>query len=90
MGNFVKTGVDEATQTDVDSGLLTLTETNNGRDWFIEIECGGVAIETIHLDDTVFDRVDPDVKRLPVYDIDGAYLGTLVERLVVAYNVGKQ
>jgi len=88
MKDFVSTGWWGPTLTTTDDPELKVIETDNGHTWTMRFYVGHHLIDCINMEYlTRLKKVDNSVKTLPVYNEEGVYLGSVIQRLEDAYEV---
>ncbi len=87
MKDFIHTGWWGPTLTTTEDPLLKVIERDNGVYWTITFYVGQHIIDRINMEWCRGTKLNKDVLRLPVYNDEGIYLGSLAKRLEDAVNV---
>jgi hypothetical protein len=87
MKDFIHTGWWGPTMTTTEDPLLRVIERDNGHSWTISFYVGHHLIDLINMELFGGTKLNADVLRLPVYNDEGIYLGSLEKRLQNAYHI---
>lgn len=82
MKDFIHTGWWAPTLTTTEDPQLKVIEVDNGISWTIKFYVYDTLIDCINMESLNGGIVHKDVLKLPVYDDEDNYLGTVGERLI--------
>lgn len=87
MESFITTGRHGFTT--VDDPDLSVIEVDNGHNWLIKFYVGETLIDVINMEHIVGPKLDENVLKLAVFDMDGHFAGNVRSRLHEAYEILK-
>jgi hypothetical protein len=87
MKDFIHTGWWAPTLTTTEDPELSVIEIDNGYSWTINFYVGNNKIDIINMESLGGSKLHPDVFKLPVYNDEGIFLGSVKDRLEDAYYI---
>jgi hypothetical protein len=86
MKDFIHTGWWMPTQTTSNDPLLKAIEIDNGYTWTIRFYVRDILIDCINMEHLNGSEIHDSVKSIPVYDEDNNLLGSVIDRLIYAFQ----